>query len=826
MRVDRIADLVVAGALALGSLGLAPLGDLGDVGDLGEDAADGPDSPLASSSGTLPVDPPVVGADVPRGTWETSPAVPVAPADRTVDGDPSDWIGEATNFAGTVVHSAGELIHTDHLFDAYGADDGRDADRRELLATAEEILPEAYRAEAAWNANLPGQVGAPPPPVVGTEAHYGHLDYQAHADLVELRVAADDDHLWVLARTAHLTAPDDTALLLLLETGDGDGGDVPFDAGVSTERGDVAVLLAGDTGWVADVATGAVSELPAGSVATDPGGFINAIEAAIDLDALGVSDRVAVAAATGSFDGAGAFERTGLGANLINVAFRLDEPVREWFDEEQALALQAGTIDPFFVDVDLADLRAGRTDDFVPGAGYHDRIFTSTTPGLAEERPMEGLHQHYGVYLPSAVTDGGPLPLQWWLHWRGGHAHSAAALTPGVFRHMGEDRGAIVVSPRGRGTSTWYVGRGHADVLEVWDDVFATFDVDPDRVYLSGHSMGGWGSYLFALLYPDRFAATMPVAGPVTQGAWTGVDFDGCDELQWDEYTPCYITANDGRPRDQHTRRMLDNLRNVPVAMFYSGADELVPVSGATRQHERLVELGYRHRFYLFPTYEHFSHPIVDEWAEGVRYLDGSVRDEDPSAVTYVRDLPFERATNEVRAGGITFDWTFDTAYWMSGLEVAAGRERARFDATSHALGEAEPLVAPDAGGPASERQAGPYTYTGLQWLDDPMAVAPEPRNAFTAELDGASAVTLDLERMGVDVDAVTQATVTADGALTLTLVGPWHGMPLVHVDGDRVGVARDGDAITFTLEPGDAQIEIVPRVPPGRAVGQERWGL
>lgn len=239
-------------------------------------------------------------------------------------------------------------------------------------------------------------------------------------------MAADEDALWVLARTSQRHAEDDTALLVLLDT-DGQASDevpVPFDSGITTARADLAVLLVGDTGHVADPRDGDVHELPAGSVATDPTGFVNATEASLDLDDLGAAP-VAVTAAAGAFDpgagdGTGGFADTGLGANLANVAFRLDEPVREWFDERQALALRAGSIDGFLLDVDLDDLRGGRTDTFVPGPGYHERVFASTTPGLAEEHGREGRFQHYGLYLPEAIVDardeGERLPLQLWLH--------------------------------------------------------------------------------------------------------------------------------------------------------------------------------------------------------------------------------------------------------------------------------------------------------------------------------------------------------------------------------------------------------------------------
>jgi pimeloyl-ACP methyl ester carboxylesterase len=807
--------LMLLTALALGALGLAPA--------------------PASGSGALPVDPPVLGSEVPRGSWTLGAADPIAPAARSVDGDVVDWVGEAPGYAGTVVHSAGELIYTDHLFDAYGADDGTDTQRRERLGALEGAVPEAYRLEATINANLPGQVGVPPPPVIGTDAHYGNLGFDATTDLVELRLAADADRLWVLARTSQLHEADQTALLLLLDT-DGQQRDeleVPFDTGITTERANLAVLLVGDGGHLADLDTGAVTPLPPGSVATNPEGFTNAIEAALPLQLLG-AEPVAVTAATGAHDpdagdDTGGFADTGLGANLANVAFRLDEPVREWFDERQALALHAGSIDEFLHELDFDDLRAGRTDTFVPGPGYHERVFASTTPGLAQESGREGLFQHYGLYLPTAIVEaresGEVLPLQLWLHWRGGNAHSAGAMTPGVFRHFGEDRDGIVVSPRGRGTSTWYVSRGHADVLEVLDDVEATQPTDPDRVYLSGHSMGGYGSYLFAVLYPDRFAATLPVAGPVTQGAWTGVDVDGCDEFAYDEYTPCYIQANDGRARDQHTRRMLDNLRNTPIGMFYAAADELVPISGAVRQHERLLELGYRHRFFNFPAHEHFTHPVVDEWAAGVAYLDQFVRDENPPEVTYLRDRAFEAAVNEVRAGGITFDWRFDSAYWMSELELADGAEVARFDGRSLAIAGPDPLVVPDTDAPTGVNQAGPYTVTGLQWIDDPLATDVEHSNGFEAELTGASRVRLDLPRMGLDTTESVTGEVTSEQPLELQLAGDWEATPVVEVDGEQVDAQLvDDDLLTVTLPDGDRTVTVTPQEPddagghPGRS--------
>jgi dienelactone hydrolase len=342
----------------------------------------------------------------------------------------------------------------------------------------------------------------------------------------------------------------------------------------------------------------------------------------------------------------------------------------------------------------------------------------------------------------------------------------------------------------------------------VWDDAMESFAIDDDRVYVTGHSMGGWGSYLMAVLYPDRFAASAPVAGPPTQGLVTGLEYPGCEDL------PCYTGTNDGRGKDQYTLRLLENALHVPFAILHGTNDELVPYSGTARQAARLVELNQRHRFYTYPGYEHYSHPIADQWAETARYLHQFVRPENPSLVTYIRDLPFEEATEQVQSDGATLDFDFDSAYWMSGLEVAEGASQARFDGQSFAIPQEPYIVAPDSTVPTAG-QTGPYFVTGLQWIDDPASEAPASENVFDATLAGARAVTLDLVRMGLDPDTAT-GTVSNDAPLTLGLNGDWVGAVFVSVDGvERPFSAGPDGTIEIDLAPGDHEITVVRTAPP-----------
>ena len=701
---------------------------------------------------------PVVGTETKRGSGTTTPLPVQTPSVKTADGAFADWVGAATGFGGTLVRSHGELIYTDHLFDAYGADDGRDAERLATFGDVHETIPETYRLEALMQQDPAGEFGVPTPDEFRYATNYGDLEHEDVADLSEVRAAVEGQHLWLLARTTTMKAGTDTAVLVLLDDEPGEAAPrtIPFGSGLTTTRAERAVLLAGDRGWVADLRSGATSPLPTGSVATRTDGYDNAVEARIPH---GRSAAVAVAAGRQNAAGDGL-------ANVANVAFRTGEPVREWFDKHQALALHAGTMDPFFANLRPAELQKGATERWRPGPGYHERILRSTE-AISSEDGQNGVLQHYGFYVPDGYDATRKSPLQLWLHWRGGDAHSAGAAIPGMFRDLGDRPDAIVVSPRGRGSSTWYVGKGHVDVLQVWEDVHGLVSVDADRRYVSGHSMGGWGSFLMTITHPDWFAAALPASPPVTQGAWTGLDFPGCDRMQWEEYTPCYVEANGGDARAQHTRRLLENLRHVPVAIQHGTADELVPTSGVARQAERFVQLGFRHRLYLFHGQEHYGPPVWDQWGEGGRYMHQFRRPERPHRITHVRDMTFERA---IERG---FDFDFGQNRWLKALEpVDAAAGRAVFDGKTFASPEKPYTLVPEAGGPASTDQTGPYTMTGLRWLETPLAALPAARNAFEATVTGARAARLDPAGMGLDAAERITGTVTTDVPLELTLDG------------------------------------------------------
>ena len=748
---------------------------------------------------------PVFRTEVPAGGGTVSALPGAVDPPHPLDGSLSTWTGSPTGWGGTTIYSHGELIYQDHVFDAYGAASQQVAQRTQTLDTADAALPEAYRVEGALN-YMPNELGIPTPGQT-LQMNYGVLGLQDQADLVELRTSADASNLWLLARTTTMTTASHPALLVLLSDGRGTARrSVPFNSGLSTSRADKALLITQSGAWIADLATGVTTALGAGAVASNPSGYDNVLEARLSLAQLGLGDRFQIAAATGLADPAhpGQLQSLGDGPNLANVAFRDSEPVRDYFDKQQALALYAGSIDSFFHDASLTAMREGVSQAYQPGPGYHDRVYWSD-PGISQEADIHGVWQHYGVYLPSDYRPGRRYPVQWWFHFRGGNAHIAATVVPGLIWDLAEREHSILVSPDGRGESSWYVGKGMLDVQEVWGDVHRRFEVDRNREYISGHSMGGWATYLLSILHPDWFAAGLPVSPPVTQGAWTGLDAPGCDAYQYADYSPCFISANGGDPRGELTTPLLDNTRWVPLAIYQGGPDELVPVTGQLMQAKALQSLGYRYRLYLFPAEEHYGPPIVDQWGRGAEYMHSFVRDPNPPEVTYKRSMVFEHDVNTINTDGDTeaLDFHFDHAYWMSDLQpVDAGRGLASVDASTLAIPARPHLNIPEADAGVRQDQGTPYTMNGQAWLDQPLASAPAARNAFTATLSGARTVRLSLPRMRLTAARPLSGTVTTDHALTLELAGPVGAGATATVDGAPVALTRPASGVVSVVVP------------------------
>jgi dienelactone hydrolase len=131
-------------------------------------------------------------------------------------------------------------------------------------------------------------------------------------------------------------------------------------------------------------------------------------------------------------------------------------------------------------------------------------------------------------------------------------------------------------SPFGFDWQDW----GRLDAYETLEHALASTGVRRDRVYLTGHSMGGHGSWHLAAVDPDGFAAVAPSAGWESFDSYGGRP-DGALRDLWH--------AADGA---SSTLGLIDNLVQVPAFVLHGTADDNVPPGQAETMLAALREAG------------------------------------------------------------------------------------------------------------------------------------------------------------------------------------------------------------------------------------------
>jgi predicted peptidase len=99
------------------------------------------------------------------------------------------------------------------------------------------------------------------------------------------------------------------------------------------------------------------------------------------------------------------------------------------------------------------------------------------------------------------------------LHGMGGDENSMFDAYAGEVKKNAERLAFLVVCPKGRDTASMYRGAAEQDVMDVLAEVRRDYKIDPKRIYLMGHSMGGFGTWSTAIDHPDVFAALGPISG-------------------------------------------------------------------------------------------------------------------------------------------------------------------------------------------------------------------------------------------------------------------------------------------------------------------------
>ncbi|MFO1497794.1 MAG: prolyl oligopeptidase family serine peptidase [Verrucomicrobiota bacterium] len=188
--------------------------------------------------------------------------------------------------------------------------------------------------------------------------------------------------------------------------------------------------------------------------------------------------------------------------------------------------------------------------------------------------------QYYAVNPASGSLAAGARPALFFsLHGAGVEARGQAdAYSP-------KSSGPIVCPTNRRPYGFDWEEWGRWDALEVLNVAKARYNPDPQRIYLTGHSMGGHGTWQLGALFPDQFAAVGPSAGWISFTSYASPNRPpATNEMQ-------KMLARAAASSD--TLLMVTNYLQEGIYVLHGDADDNVPV-GQAREMRRV--LGAFHR--------------------------------------------------------------------------------------------------------------------------------------------------------------------------------------------------------------------------------------
>lgn len=150
---------------------------------------------------------------------------------------------------------------------------------------------------------------------------------------------------------------------------------------------------------------------------------------------------------------------------------------------------------------------------------------------------------------------------------------------------------------------------GRIDGLEVLEEAKRVFQPDESKIYLTGHSMGGHGSWFLGTTYPDKFAAVAPSAGYPDIASYNKGRGDDMHDKN-STYDAFKRGGNGGR-----VISLAKNLKQSGVYIFHGDADSVVSPSQARRMREVLGKFHPDFCYYEYPGGEHWFGDHSVDWA-------------------------------------------------------------------------------------------------------------------------------------------------------------------------------------------------------------------
>ena len=220
------------------------------------------------------------------------------------------------------------------------------------------------------------------------------------------------------------------------------------------------------------------------------------------------------------------------------------------------------------------DTTPNRTNGSVAGKEHTPASFTACSINTSQLGTFR-----YWLYTPSDPTEN--MPLIVYLHGGSGKGDDLNLITavdgfPQYLQsgQLGDVR-AYVVIPQLPSTQKGWVNAAES-ISELIDHTVSTYKINRNNISLTGHSMGGTGTWNLACTYPSLFARIAPLSGSI-----------------------------------RNTPDIIDNLKNIPVRAFVGSADTIVPPDSSKEVIAALKAAGGSAEITVFDGADHFSVPSL-----------------------------------------------------------------------------------------------------------------------------------------------------------------------------------------------------------------------
>ena len=192
------------------------------------------------------------------------------------------------------------------------------------------------------------------------------------------------------------------------------------------------------------------------------------------------------------------------------------------------------------------------------------------------------VHMDYLLYLPEDYEQKESCPLLLFLHGAGERGNDLQLVKkhgPPKLIEQGQQFPFIIVSPQCPEGQWWQT----VEVNALLDEIVEKYKVDEDRIYVTGLSMGGFGTWALAAYVPHRLAAIAPICGG----------------------------------SEPYRARVMPHM---PIWAFHGGKDTVVPPQRSEEMIEALKKYGNNAKLTIYPDAAHdswtetYDNPKLYEW--------------------------------------------------------------------------------------------------------------------------------------------------------------------------------------------------------------------